>query len=90
MIAKAVMNLENFTVWKFSQNYKQPILVKELVKVHDNFLKTKHNNSEKEYCETQKRLIRKGSLKKIFKTSVLIYHLIKSLILAQDERWRRA
>ena len=37
---EAQQNLENFTVWKFSQNYKQPILVKELVKVHDNFLKT--------------------------------------------------
>ena len=44
---EAQQNLENFTVWKFSQNYKQPILVKELVKVHDNFLKNNNNNSEK-------------------------------------------
>ena len=36
---EAQQNLENFTVWKFSQNYKQPILVKELERVHDNFLK---------------------------------------------------
>ena len=38
---EAQQNLENFTVWKFSQNYKQPILVKELERVHDNFLKNK-------------------------------------------------
>ena len=36
---EAQQNLENFTVCKFSQNYKQPILVKELERVHDNFLK---------------------------------------------------
>ena len=46
-VTKVTENLENFTVWKFSQNYKQPILVKELERVHDNFLKTKNNNSEK-------------------------------------------
>ena len=53
---EAQQNLENFTVWKFSQNYKQPILVKELERVHDNFLKNKHNNSDKEYCKAQERL----------------------------------
>ena len=56
--------------------------------VSDNFLK--QTIISKEICETQKRLIHKGSLKEDIKAEAFIYHLIKSLILAQDERWRRA
>ena len=32
---------------EIQSKFKQPILVKELERVHDNFLKTKNNNSEK-------------------------------------------
>ena len=41
---------------EIQSKFKQPILVKELERVHDNFLKNKHNNSDKEYCKAQERL----------------------------------